>query len=332
MRKECCLFDIDLNGHRHGYFEYLATELPDSSPRRVIGKDIKNWLTLVKTPDVILVGADYYVIFAGTVGFVRRLLGKRTNAIYIAPHNLDRRRGIVSAIKGAILQFAKKSRFLDGYSITPFDLEPQLESLCKGWIYDIQFCATNTIVCEGFSETESDLRTWFDLQAGNSRRVILQLGFLRSSRGADHLLNLAGCLSPSSSWVILMCGKMDAEIKAAASLIRSDAVKIHDAFLSEKMFEECLNRSDLVWCYFPPNYNQSSGIFCNAFIANKPVVVRLGGFLDLFGRNHLAMTEVPPDSTLSLPPDAVILKGVDTSVSLGRIRELNHRTLQKALR
>ena len=332
MKKECCLFDTDLNGHRHGYLEYLAGEFRDRSPRRVIGKTIRNWLTLVRTPDLILVSGDSYVIFAGTVGFVRRLLGKRTSAIYIAPHHLHRGQGVVSAIKGSLLLLAKKSGILHGYAIIPFDLEPRSESLCEGWIYDIQFCTSNSIDHGDFPESESSLRVWFDLQSENSRRVIVYLGFLWRVRGADQLMEMAGRLVSDSGWALLVAGKTDATMEKVVATIQNDKIKIHDSFLSEKMFDECLNRSDLVWCYFPHAYNQSSGIFCNSFIANKMVVVRKGGFLDRFGRRHLAMTEVPPDSTLSLPPDAVVLQGFNSAATLRKIREFNHLNLQKALR
>jgi hypothetical protein len=334
MQYDLLLFDTDLGGHRHGYMEYLAGEFPIPVPKKLIGKNLNNWLQLVKSPQVILVSADYYVIFAGTVGFVRRLLGKRSSAIYIAAHNLNAKKGVVASIKGTLLRLARTFKILNGYAITPFDVLPDLlPPLCTGWIYDIQFCASNSIASSQPLESETFLQTWFNEQNATSGKTIVQLGYLWQSRGAGQLLKIGTGLASDSGWSVLLAGKMDDEIRSLGSKVGRGNILIHDSFLSEEMFDECLKKADLIWCYFPPEYDQSSGVFCNAFTSGKPVVVRGGSILERFGLTHLAMETVPPDPVLRLPLDAIILQGPhDPLATLAKIRNTNHQTLQGALR
>lgn len=334
MRDELFLFDTDLGGHRHGYLEYLAGEILDSCSRTLIGKNARNWIQLVRVPEVILVSADYYTVFAGSVGLARRLLGKRTTAIYIAAHNLSSHKGAVAAIKGLILRISRGLGSLDGYAITPFNVFPAiLPQLCRGWIYDIQFCAANSITPNQIPDSETSLRQWLDEQNAGHSKIIIQLGYLWQSRGADQLLRMAAMLPSDSPWSVLMAGKTDDSIRSLVSQnISNPSILIHDCFLSEEMFNECLRKADLVWCYFPVEYDQSSGVFCNAFIASKPVIVRRGSALERFGKLHLAMMPLDPDADLPLPPDAVILQGpADTSAILATIRKTNRQTLEEAV-
>ncbi len=332
MKRKLRLFDTDLAGHRHGYMEYLAGEFPDMEVERVVGKGMRSWLSLVFSPEVILISGDYYVIFAASVGFARRLLGKKTVSVYIAPHLLHAGNGAVYGAKGILFTLAHRLRALDGYAITPFDLVPALRRMCRGWIYDIQFCAANTITEKTFPAGEQELLGWIGRKHAENIPIVVQLGFLWVARGSGRLLETDPEALRASGWAILMAGMMEEKMKALTSGAEGNpSIMLYDSSLSEETFTECLKQADILWCYYPPHYDQNSGLFCNALIHGKRTIVRKGSYVDRFGRSHFQLSPVPAGGGPPLPDDAVILDAGAAAESLDRIRAYNHTTLRQAV-
>lgn len=331
MTRTFRLFDTDLVGHRHGYMDYLAGEFADKNPELIVGKSIGSWLALVAASEIILISADYYTVFAWSIGFARRLLWKKTTAIYIAPHNLHAERGAIPAIKGTLLKLAKRFGIINGYAITPFDLEPRLHHMCRGWIYDIQFCAANSIPAETSAEAEQSLLTWMDEKHSEGMTVVVQLGYLWLARGSATLLQLADEDLARCNWAILMAGKMEEKMKSFVTPIPQTCLKLYDGLVSEEAFSKCLDKADLIWCYYPPHYDQSSGLFCNALMHGKQVIVRKDSYVDRFGRAHCGMIPVAPTQPLPIPADALILQACEPEDALRQVRDHNRRTIHRAV-
>lgn len=292
------LFDLAASGHRLGYLEYFQELAGDQECRICFGRDLRHFRELVAARRVILSSADHYFPFALAVGLARRLLGKSTACTYIAAERQSFARGLVSGLRGWAMRAGKHLDAIDAVAITPLTWSPLLAKCCNDWIYDFQFCAPNRGGGEGSSPDEKALIDW----AAKQETLVLLLGNLHPVRGLSDML-VASTKDPSISF--LAAGKLTPAAEDMAAASGPENFRIVPGSLSMTAFDRLIALADLLWCYYPPEYDQNSGLFCNAIRKERRVVVRKGTLIHWLGTEAVGATECETQNWV--PHDGVIL-------------------------
>jgi hypothetical protein len=303
------LFDQDQRGHRLGYLTFIAAIFEERAPEILFGKNCKAWLRLVKSDHAFLSSADHYTIFAVSIGIFRKLLGKRTAALFIAAECLGYKSGVVSRLKRTFLCFSKTIGCLQAVTITPFDFSPTLAALSRAWVYDLQFFAPNLDIDPTPATTERPFIEQCRAETLGGLSLVMLLGNLGSLRGLGNFIQSASeSHSIGAKLTFVAAGHPDPAAKKLLSESCGPKLISLPQRIGTAGFDELFKLADLIWCYFPPNYDYNSGIFCNAVRNEKPVLIRKNSLLHDLGVNHVKMTSAgwpgkpfPEDSVLLTP-------------------------------
>lgn len=291
------LFDLAPSGHRMGYLKYLESVISERPVETRFGTSFNNALKLIRSERVLLSSADHYLLFTALVGGLRRLIGRRTNGLYIAAEKQVWANGLTFGLKGAVMRALFYLKFIDARSITPFEWSPKLKSICSGWLYDLQFCAPNSGDDIAVDKRESEFIHWVNNQ---SRDLVVLLGNVSERRGLATMME-ASRLNPDFQFLVAGRGFKSEKIRADYPNI-----KFRLGSLSETGFSQIVETCDYVWCCFSEEYDQNSGLFCNAVRCGKMVVVRKGSFLHWLAIHCLKGVEEP--EAMWMPEGAVMLR------------------------
>lgn len=303
------LFDQDPRGHRRGYLTFIAATFEEMAPEILFGKNRKAWLRLVGAEHTFLSSADHYTIFAVSIGICRKLLGKRTAALFIAAECLGYQSGIISGLKRSLLRFAKTIGCLQAATITPFDLSPALAALSHSWVYDLQFLAPNLDIDPTPTILERPFIDQCRAETLGGSSLVMLLGNLGIFRGFGDFIRSASQLAPTeTNLTFVAAGNPDLAAKKLLSECCCSTLLSLPQRIGSAGFDELLQLADLIWCYFPPDYDYNSGVFCNAVRNDKPVLIRRNSLLHRLGVEHVKMTSAgwpgkpfPEDSVLLSP-------------------------------
>jgi hypothetical protein len=305
------LFDQDSRGHRLGYLTFVASTFEKMNPEVLFGKSPITWLRLVGADHAFLSSADHYTVFAVSVGICRKLLGKQTSALFIAAERLGYHSSIISGLKRWLLCFSKTTGCLHAATITPLDLSPALTDLCQSWIYDLQFLAPNLGINHAPTIPERPFIEQCRAKTLKGSSLVLLLGNLGVTRGLGDFIRTASENPTNETHLTFVAaGNADLQAQKLLSVSCGPEMLAFPQGLGSAGFDELFNLADLIWCYFSPDYDQNSGIFCNAVRNAKPVLIRKNSLLYHLGIDHVKMNSIgwpgkpfPEDSVILSPSD-----------------------------
>lgn len=225
---------------------------------------------------VLLSTVDDYLIFATCLCLLRILSLRRTVLVAIrAEHSIDRS-GSKALVRRALYRILRDLPLVNTLSIMPHEVEPRLTALTNDSIYDPAF----------FELTEFDDGTrnphGSRLEPGCLPGDVVFLGVLAEPRNIRAFLDMFG---PRSDIAATAQGRRSANLLNEA-LANSGNVVVIEGHLEAADFSHTLLTTQSVWCAFRPEYDNFSGVFCNAVRLGTPVWLTQGSRLCRFARMH----------------------------------------------
>ncbi len=220
--------------------------------------------------------ADDYLIFATFLAIMRALILRRTLVVTIrAEHVLDRS-GVKASARFFFYRFLRDAPLIKTFSIMPHEVEERLAWLTNASIHDPAFFELQTLDCyNGYSNRGV-------LPPGRLPDQVVFLGAFSESRNIRTFINL---FSSRNDIIAIAKGRRSRDLPDDA-LWNSGRVHVVEGHLSNSDFKRALVTAQSVWCAFRPEYDNFSGVFCNAVRFGIPVWVTRGSRLSRFAELH----------------------------------------------
>lgn len=277
------IFESKLSGHRNGYVNYFKNSFHNSEVR--IGFRYNNLIGVLFSKDVLFSTADDYFIKFFFISLFRKLIGKKTVALLIRAEYCLKPSSIKHKIKRLMLILLLKLNMAKLITIMPFTVEPALENILSGWIYDPAFFMRNENVFFDVAQ-ENFLREMVNNNL--DKKIILFLGALSKPRGFIEYTKLVKedvQFSLAEDFFYIAAGK-NVFFNIDETYVKSNNLFVYPNLISESTFNFLLDSSWCVWCAYSKDYDQFSGIFCNAFVRSKYVLLTPGSRIERFAISH----------------------------------------------
>lgn len=279
------IYDFTNNGHRQEVGEFLAsiTGMEYTNGR-------KNTFDLIICDRLIFATVGDSILKVFFVSFIRLLLQKRTKGII---YSLDKVRQ--SLIKSKILDVMVY--FVQIYSTT---VDEKQNSSIK-IIADPQYV---------------DLlgkRIAFKSKSIDAYDAVSYLGSIKNSKGFYDFINyqtarVKNCYS-SKSFSAVNTLNFD-------SLPKSMKEKVNLIEIQDEPLDNFYYENSLVWCYYAPSYNQSSGIFGRALQFNLPAIIRKNSHLHAHAVKYGCEVYDEGNDQIIVRPNFVVEQNLKNALSL----------------
>lgn len=268
------LLSIHLEGHRQSYIELFQRVGRDAGLVPIL---LRSWWAGAQTRDplVILMIEESFAGFFFTA-LVRAFRRRPTLALLFGGAGLTEGRGVRAAVKRWCLRAVRHLAKLTVLAISPFDVVPGLNKLADGWIYDPQLWDLQDV-----SAVASPLAVEVRERA-SGRRIVAALGFQSKTKGFDRFSQLWSanaelrkhCLFVSAGEVL------GQDMQPYADAFQQAEGCLVDRFITDDELMSLYKVCDMVWAFYAPSYDQSSGIIGRALQLGRPAVVRRGSQMD----------------------------------------------------
>lgn len=265
------------SGHRLSYSAYFSgvRDDPDAAFLADIGRAPAFWRGL-RAQRLLMSTADDYLIFATCLGILRILILRRSLLVTIrAEHALDRS-GTKAFVRRALYRLLRDLPLIQIFSIMPHEIEQDLARLTNDSISDPAFFELPEV-----DENERK-RNVASLVPGQLPSHVVFLGCLSEARNIGTFLDL---FHLRTDIIAEVRGRRARNLPDQA-LANTGQVAVTEGHLSASDFEYELIKAHSVWCAFRPEYDNFSGVFCNAVCLGTPVWVTKGSRLCRFSKLH----------------------------------------------
>lgn len=320
-------------GHRGAYLDFVQSLLG--------GKACGRFEALSSAKPLLFLMIEDSFAFYVVASLWRAALRRKTVGLLFRPRPAVRGKNLRLRLKRCILRLLKRIEAITTLSIVPIPLEPRMEEVVDGWIYDFQLWDLS----DRDRAAVAELRAHRDAPQGEAaaaalvrqieesagdRRVLAAIGAQSRLKGFDKFAIAAkGALS--KGWLFLAAGRVDPACLNYKVLLESSNALVIDRFVSDAELIAAYAACDAVWCLYDEDYDQASGILGRAAQFGLPVIVREGSLCHLFcrleGLPHVASCgwDDVLEALSALPdPDAANgerLAGKFRAHSLVRLRE-----------
>jgi hypothetical protein len=260
------------SGHRKEYIEFCNLKLNGTRIN-------KRWHFFCKEPLLFLMVEECFILYL-FISLVRSSAGLKTSGLLFRGKECVTSDSRKMKLKFFLLKILKIFSLIRTISIVPFNLYPDLEKICSGWIYDFQFVDRDYFESKTKKE-EVDRYISIILDKAKGKKIISTLGRQDTDKGFEYFTNLhSEYLTGNSELFFISAGKIDPLLKDFEDKLLGDNVMIFNDFISNSLMLALYIISDYIWIYYSPGYDQSSGILGRAFQFNKKVIVRQGSVVD----------------------------------------------------
>lgn len=265
------------SGHRPSYAAYFSGVLNDHDV--VFIDDIGKAEALrrgIRARRLLLSTADDYLVFATGLSLLRMLILGQTILVTIrAEHALDRT-GVKALVRRGLYRLLRDLPRVKSLSIMPHEVEPRLAALTNKSIYDPAFLE--------LAEVDDGIRNPHGptLEPGRLPGDVVFLGVLAEARNIRAFLNLFGSHAEITARAL---GRRAANLSEQV-LANPGHVTVIEGHLDAADFLREFLTARSVWCAFRPEYDNFSGVFCNAVRLGTPVWVTKDSRLCKFARLH----------------------------------------------
>jgi hypothetical protein len=207
---------------------------------------------------------------------IRGLLGRRTVGFLMRPLPALGGRSIRLRAKRVMLKLLLRVPGAQVLTILPFAVEPGIATIAHGWIHDLQ--NWDMLLEDSLPPAQGLNHEIRSLAAG--RAVCCAIGRQERQKGFDRFAALYDS-DPAVRAAVLFAfgGKVAPELAEASRKFVEQGGFALDRFVSDAELTELYAAADLVWCVYPPDYDQASGVLGRALQHGLPVVARRGSVI-----------------------------------------------------
>jgi len=234
-----------------------------------------SYIQLVGARNLVCATVDGDIPRFFMLALFRALLGRKTIGILVNPKKItDRKKSSRHRALFVLLKILKVFYSINVLSIMPYALQESAKKISDDWIYDPQFWdlqyLPELILCPCLTDSVETHK--------DGRQVIGFIGKVAKNKGLLALLDLVE--ERSSEVFVIIAGKVEEDCLEEVSRIEAMGMKVINRFVTNEEIATIYEVSDFIWCYYEPEYDQSSGIFGRAFQLGKPVVIRRKSILE----------------------------------------------------
>lgn len=267
-------------GHHLSYLKVLS-EILDAQPS--IGKiSGRIAIRLIRADKVFFGTIDSDYVGFIFVALLRAVLGRSTAGLFIRPLTCIReKKKLPQKLKYLFFSFVNKLEKVAAISIIPHYIDRKLEAISRDWIYDPQFWDWQLL--QDSDATESSFIEKKILERSGGRDVLAFIGSADSHKAFDEFFSYA--INNSARLFCVVAGKVSESYKEQAEILKSLGMVVEDRYVSDKEIEAIYRVSNLIWCCYNRNYDQSSGVFGRALQANVKPITREGSVIRIIYEN-----------------------------------------------
>jgi len=267
-------------GHRKSYARYFSRLRNDYE---IVFLTEIGWVNAFKkaliSNRLLLSTADDYLAFAAIISVLRSILIRRTDIVFIRPEHVLDQKNIKSFIKKRLYKVIGSQALVYSYSIMPHSIEPRLATLTSSSIYDPAFFEMDDVIYRKKNHHNPNA----DKLISNMRiSEVVYLGVISETRNIRAFLEIFARRDDISARVI---GRRS-RVLPDSVLSNPGQVLIKEEHLDKATFMHMFLTAQSVWCAFRADYDNFSGIFCNAMRFGTPVWVTAGSRLEKFALSN----------------------------------------------
>lgn len=263
------------SGHRKEYIDFVSNEL---SGKRIS----KPWCySFNKKPLLFLMIEDDFFSFLA-ISLIRSLFGFRTSGLTFRAHYCLGEVSLKLKIKRIILKLLRRLRNVKVISIMPFDLYFGLDKLCSNYILDFQFWDKNFFLK---STVKEDVQRMIDdvKSKSDGKIIVSAIGRQDKDKGVDVFLELyVNNRNIREKYCFVIGGKVNDIEPELVNLFTQYGGLLYNRFITNSEVCALYEISNLIWCYYSPSYDQSSGILGRTIQFSKIPIVRTGSYSEKF--------------------------------------------------
>lgn len=271
MRKDIVHVD-NLEGHRKAYLDLLANIVDFDKLVQPISRG--NFLALVTARKLLFatVGVAFRRYFL--VCLFRALLNKPSVSLFLGANRHYHKKGFdVDLMLLKIWKGLPKQRIV---SIISLNVLSELSKVTNGYIYDPQLWDIWSEKAKIFA-----LNTTLSEQVNNEKSGRKTLIYIGKGKKGKSFIEFADFVLANSQEVYgVVAGKVLSECQDKADQLKAKGMIVADRYVSDEEIFSLYAQADLVWCYYSPVYDQSSGVFGRAIQLGIPAIVRKGSIVE----------------------------------------------------
>lgn len=311
------ILESTLSGHRESYIRYFSRLRKDQEIVILseTGWVITFWKAFMSNR-LLLSTADDYLFFATILSFLRSIIMRQTDLVLIRPEHVLDRKDFKSWIKKKLYRIIIFQSCVRSFSIMPHSIEPRLATVTSSSIYDPAFFELDDVICEKqYRKNPNATKLISDMIISE----VVYLGVISETRNIRAFLDMFGSHEGINARVV---GRRSRTLPDSA-LSNPGRVLIREEHLDKATFMHMFETAQSVWCAFRGDYDNFSGIFCNAMRFGTPVWVTAGSRLEKFAFMHGGQTVVSVKSA-----EQIYHLVSCTEVNIDFLRATNEDTLR----
>lgn len=267
------MFDVSTAGHRQSYLTVMSAALQCGYHT---GHPLLNVRLLLRFRTLVWASCDYHLLTFLLFGLLRTILHRQTVGIGIAVEAIATKRGIKWSIKRMLLSLVEAVDTITIVSIIPHHVIPLLEKYTSDWILDPQFWDLSVLTRGEPIGRSADLISDVKRHA-RGRIVVASAGTQSLRKGVDRFMRLFVHSLEIRERALFVCA---GDASQLSSQLKRSFVAAGGMLLDRRITEQELfglyESTDVVWAWYRPYYDQSSGIVGRAVQLGKTVMVREG--------------------------------------------------------
>ena len=220
---------------------------------------------------------DQAVVFA-LLALLRGIAGRPTVAFFLRPHDSIQSSTLKQRIKGFGCAWIKRIPHFKLVTFTPFTIEPRFAAVAHFGVHDPQYWDQHDGSALRIPAATEWSVTIAERAAG--RRIVVFPGYITGDKGfrffTDILANNPGL---AEQVLFVAAGPVQPESVASTTRFVAAGGLLVDRMLTDAELESLYGFADLIWCCYPPSYDQASGIYGRAIQFNVRVIVRRGSLI-----------------------------------------------------
>jgi hypothetical protein len=270
-------------GHRGAYINLFSSVLDFTPVIEPLG--VNNFFLFLRAEKVLFatMGLNKTFKWFFIISLSRAILLKPTCLLLVNPSSYldDLQLNNIKVMK-LFLRLWKHIYKQTVLSIIPYYLDERSSIYTKDYIYDPQMW---DMYCNEYSNlADADLDYVKGQVAQNNKPIIIFLGKFMESKGLKEFVRFVEANKNDAQFIV--AGKVPVKNIVYAEQLKKLGVNVINERLEESKFIAFYEVADFVWCYYEPDYDQTSGIFGRAIQFGVIPIVRRDSIISRVAKNE----------------------------------------------